>query len=120
MVSALLMAASAGLAFAPCPIGPAVAPEADLFLHDQPLSEAAMSAASGGEAAAIDISELGLNIASSNGTVTGITVDNSDTGAIANTTVTGNSGITAVFNNTGNGVIFQNTMQVNVFLNAPQ
>jgi hypothetical protein len=120
MFSVFVFAASAGLAFAPCPTGQAPAPESDLFSNDQPLSEAAMSEASGGEAAAIDISELGLNVSSSNGTVTGVTVDNSDTGAIANTTVTGNSGITAVFNNTGNGVIFQNTLQVNVFLNAPQ
>lgn len=132
MLSFAVMATVAVSAFTPCPIPTSAFPKAqveigpdeigaDIFAADAPLSEAAMSAAAGGEAAAFDISQLGLNISSSNGAITGVTVDNdSDTGAITNNAVNGNSGITAVFNNTGNGVIFQNTVQVNVFLNGPQ
>ncbi len=120
MLSIFAAAASAAIAFTPCPVPQRGAVETDPFSAEAPMSETAMSEASGGEVAAIDISQLGLNISTSNGTVTDVSVDNSDTGAIANNAVNGNSGITAVFNNTGNGVIFQNTVQVNVFLNGPQ
>lgn len=117
MFSIIAAAASSALAFAPCPTGGA---PTDPFATERPMSEAAMKAAAGGEAAAVDISQLGINTATSGGVITGVTVDSSDTGGIANNAVNGNSGITAVFNNTGNGVIFQNTVQVNVFLNGPQ
>lgn len=95
--------------------------EADPFVRESPLSKAVMSKIAGGEETAIDISQLGFNVSSSNGVISGVNVgDGSGTGAIADNIVNGNNGITAVFNNTGNGVIFLNTVQVNVFLNGPQ
>ncbi|MFZ5617568.1 MAG: hypothetical protein ACOZAA_09650 [Pseudomonadota bacterium] len=126
MLSVLILAASAAIG-APSPPAPGsvlssqTAIEADPFVREPPLSNAAMSKIAGGEETAVDISQLGLNVSSSNGVISGVNVgDGSGTGAIADNIVNGNSGITAVFNNTGNGVIFQNTIQVNVFLNGPQ
>lgn len=97
----------------------APAVSASLAFSEAPMSDSEMSDAAGGEDTAIDISQLGINMSTTNGVVTGVSVSGG-TGQIENNVVNGNSGITAVFNNTGNGVIFQNTVQVNVFLNGPQ
>ena len=90
---------------------------ADLFGGFATMDETAMSLASGGADTAIDIGNVGVNLADNDGTVDNVNVNDSDTGAIANNTITGNEGITTVFNNTGNGVIFQSNVNVNIFLN---
>lgn len=89
---------------------------AELVIAETPLGEPVMREATGGSAAAVDISQLGVNISTTNGSVANVSVNNSNTGGVENNLVTGNNGITAVFNNTGNGVVFSNTVQVNVFL----
>ena len=89
----------------------------DLFGSFAPMDETAMSRASGGADTAIDIGNLGVNLADNDGSVENINVNDSDTGDIANNSVSGNEGITTVFNNTGNGVIFQSNVNVNIFLN---
>lgn len=89
----------------------------DLFGSFAPMDELAMSQASGGSDTAIDIGNLGVNLAENDGSVENINANNSETGDIANNAVTGNDGITTVFNNTGNGVIFQSNVNVNIFLN---
>ncbi len=90
---------------------------ADLFSSFAAMDETSMSRASGGADTAIDIGNLGVNLADNDGAVENINVNGSDTGDIANNTVAGNEGITTVFNNTGNGVIFQSNVNVNIFLN---
>mgnify|MGYP000740101140 CR=1 FL=1 len=92
--------------------------EGDIFGEFAPLNATAMSAASGGSDTAIDINDIAVNIADSDGSISGVTTTNSDTGDIANNIVSDNRGITTVFNNTGNGVIFQSTVNVNVFLDG--
>ena len=89
----------------------------DLFSGFAPMDELSMSEASGGADTAIDIGNMGVNLADNDGSVDNVNVNNSETGDIANNTVAGNDGITTVFNNTGNGVIFQSNVNVNIFLN---
>lgn len=101
------------------PVLRAAAASTEVAFLETPMNDLEMSNASGGEDTAIDVGVLGVNLSTTNGAVSGVTVAGG-TGAIENNLVNGNSGITAVFNNTGNGVIFQNTVQVNIFLNGPQ
>ena len=90
-----------------------------LLISDAPLSADTLSAKSGGTASyAVDLGALGVNVATTNGTVTGVNVSG-PTGAAQGTSVLGNSGITTVFVNTGNGVVLQNTVQINVFTELP-
>ena len=90
-----------------------------LLMSDAPLSADTLSAKSGGTASyAVDLGALGVNVATTNGTVTGVNVSG-PTGAAQGTSVLGNSGITTVFVNTGNGVVLQNTVQINVFTELP-
>jgi hypothetical protein len=73
------------------------------------------SAAGGTAINELDLQTVGLNISDTDGSVSGTTVTDSQTGTVDNTYVSGNTGITTVFVNTGNGVVFQNTLQVNVY-----
>ncbi len=82
------------------------------------MDENAMVSASGGQDTAVDIANLGVNLADNNGSVEDVNVENAPTGQIANNAVNGNSGITTVFNNTNNGVVFQSAVNVNIFLNG--
>ncbi len=91
--------------------------EGDIFSAFAPMDENAMSAASGGAETAIDIDDYGVNFASNDGVVNGVSSENSETGQISGNVVSDNGGITTVFNNTGNGVIFQSNVNVNIFLN---
>jgi hypothetical protein len=117
MLELLILSMASAADFTPClPPAAGAASTVDLALLETPLDEAAMREAAGGSAAAVDISQLGLNFSTTTGSVSNVSVVGSDTGGVANNVVSGNSGITAVFNNTGNGVVFQNTVQVNVFL----
>lgn len=88
----------------------------DVFGELSALDELAMSQASGGTDTAIDIGNLGANIALNEGTITDVETVNTNTGQIANNVISDNSGITTVFNNTGNGVVFQSSVNVNIFL----
>jgi len=90
--------------------------QTDIFSTLTIMDESAMSDASGGEATAIDIERLALNIAKNDGSVRDTSVVNSDTGQISDNIVSGNGGITTVFNNTGNGVSFQSIVNINIEL----
>jgi hypothetical protein len=103
---------------------PAAAPTAyaePLDAHDPFASLSSMemddlrSAAGGTAINELDLQTVGLNISDTDGSVSGTTVTDSQTGTVDNTYVSGNTGITTVFVNTGNGVVFQNTLQVNVY-----
>lgn len=89
----------------------------DAFGDLAAMDDGAMRDAAGGADVAVDISNLGVNIAENNGSVDRTNVDG-ETGQIANNSVNGNGGITTVFNNTGNGVVFQSTVNVNIFTGA--
>lgn len=91
----------------------------DLFGDFAAMDDSAMSDAAGGASVAVDIDNLGVNLAENTGQVDNINT-NGDTGQIANNTVSGNGGITTVFNNTGNGVIFQSSVNVNIFTGGSQ
>lgn len=80
------------------------------------LDDATMSTASGGTNTAIDIANLGVNIAENNGSVNNINANNSTSGNVSNNVVSDNSGITTVFNNTGTGVVMQSVVNLNIFL----
>lgn len=80
------------------------------------LNEAQMANASGGTSVAVDISNLGVNIAENNGSVSGVTTNNSNSGDVSNNVVQNNSGITTVFNNSGTGVVMQSIVNLNIFL----
>ncbi|MEL7485828.1 MAG: hypothetical protein AAGJ87_01285 [Pseudomonadota bacterium] len=88
----------------------------DVFHGDAVLSEQMMRDAAGGQDVAVDISDLGVNIADQDGLVRNVDVNDTVNGQIANNTAENNSGITTIFNNTGNGVVFQSSVQVNIFL----
>lgn len=90
--------------------------DTDLFGELAIMNESAMSNASGGIATAVDIANLGINIAKNDGDVSDVHTNNTQTGQIANNVITDNSGITTVFNNTGNGVLMQSIVNINVFL----
>ena len=90
--------------------------DSDLFGSLASLDDSAMSAASGGSDTAIDIANLGVNVAENNGQISGVTTTNSTNGEIANNMITDNGGITTVFNNTGNGVVMQSIVNLNIFL----
>lgn len=88
----------------------------DTLTLGDPLTEDALGDRSGGTADySVDLGALGINVATTSGTVTDVTVTDTATGDATGTSVLDNSGITTVFVNTGNGVILQNTVQVNVF-----
>ena len=89
----------------------------DIFGGLVPMNTGAMSASSGGADTAINIQDIGINMAENTGSVSDVNTTNTETGQIANNVVSDNRGITTVFNNTGNGVIFQSNVNVNVFLN---
>jgi hypothetical protein len=78
----------------------------------------AMSAASGGADTAIEIGQLGVNIADNDGQVSNVNAANSQTGQIGKNLVTDNHGLTTVFYNTGNGVVMQSNVNVNVFMHG--
>ncbi|GJL92742.1 MAG: hypothetical protein DHS20C04_24010 [Hyphococcus sp.] len=80
------------------------------------LDDAEMSSASGGAGMAIDIANLGVNIAENNGSVSGVTTTNSTSGDVSNNIVSDNSGITTVFNNSGTGVVMQSIVNMNIYL----
>lgn len=80
------------------------------------LDDAAMSTASGGADTAINIDNLGVNMAENNGSVSDVNVSNSTSGDVTDNIVTDNSGITTVFNNSGSGVLMQSIVNVNIFL----
>ena len=98
------------------PSAKAATHEASLRLEAEPLDRRALRDAAGGTADyAIDLGALGVNVATTTGTVTGLTLNDTQSGDAIGTNVLGNAGITTVFVNTGNGVVLQNTVQVNVF-----
>ena len=97
-------------------IAQAADPSADIFAGDDVLSEKMMKDAAGGTSVAVDISNIGVNVADQRGLVKDLNLQNTSNGQIANNAVNNNSGITTVFNNTGNGVVFQSSVQVNIFL----
>ncbi len=107
-----------GLVTAMPPQIQAAADESDVFGGLSIMDESAMSAASGGEGTAIDIANLGVNIAKSSGEVSEVYTNDTETGQIAGNIIADNGGITTVLNNTGNGVVMQSTVNVNVFLNS--
>ncbi len=80
------------------------------------LDDSAMATASGGTNVAVDIANLGVNVAENNGSVSGITTNNSTSGDVSNNIVSDNSGITTVFNNSGTGVVMQSIVNLNIFL----
>ncbi len=80
------------------------------------LNDAEMSSASGGAGVAVDIANLGVNIAENNGSVSGVTTNNSTSGDVSNNIVADNSGITTVFNNSGTGVVMQSIVNMNIYL----
>ncbi len=80
------------------------------------LDDATMAGAAGGASVAVDIADLGVNIAENNGAVSGSNGNNSVTGDVANNTISNNSGITTVLNNSGNGVVMQSIVNLNIFL----
>ena len=80
------------------------------------LDDSAMATASGGSMTAIDIANLGVNVAENNGSVSGVTANNSSSGDVSNNIISDNSGITTVFNNSGTGVVMQSIVNLNIFL----
>jgi len=116
IIAAPLMAASP--APEPSPVGYAAAPLDDVFSGSAMLGLQEMKDAAGGTDVAVEIGFLGLNLSDSDGTITDVSVNNSNNGAIAGNFVGDNNGITTVFNNTGNGVLFQSTVQININLNG--
>ena len=91
---------------------------ADAFGGLATLDETAMSKASGGADTAIDVGQIGINLAENKGVVTDISLNNSTTGDASGNLVNDNHGITTVFFNTGNGVVFQSNVNVNIFTNT--
>ncbi|MAW80386.1 MAG: hypothetical protein CMI63_09115 [Parvularcula sp.] len=80
------------------------------------LDDSQMANASGGTDMAIDIANLGVNVAENNGSVSGSNGNNSITGDVSNNTISNNSGVTTVLNNSGNGVVMQSIVNLNIFL----
>ncbi len=80
------------------------------------LDDVEMSSASGGAGVAVDIANLGVNIAENNGSVSGVSTTNSNSGDVSNNIVSDNSGITTVFNNSGTGVVMQSIVNMNIYL----
>lgn len=97
-----------------------IATNDDIFGGDLILSEAMMRDAAGGTEVAVDITDLGVNIADNRGLVRDVEINDTVNGQIANNVAQNNSGITTIFNNTGNGVVFQSNVQVNIFLDGAQ
>lgn len=82
------------------------------------LDDSQMANASGGTGVdlALGISNLGVNVAENNGSVSGSNGNNSITGDVSNNTISNNSGVTTVLNNSGNGVVMQSIVNLNIFL----